>query len=106
MARYETLSAADAKALIEREAVTIVDLRDARSYKNEHIDGAVLLHDALEKALLERAEFSRPLLFYCYRGVTSQEKAGLFAAMGFTRVYSLENGYVGWVDRAKKTEDD
>jgi rhodanese-related sulfurtransferase len=103
MAKYETVNATEAKALIESEPVTIVDLRDARSYRNEHIDGAVLHHEALEKALVERGELDRPVLFYCYRGVTSKEKAGLFAAMGFTRVYSLDNGFVGWTDRAKNT---
>jgi rhodanese-related sulfurtransferase len=104
MAKYQTLTATQAKALIEEEAVTIVDLRDARSYRNEHVEGALLHHDALEKSLIERAEFDVPLLLYCYRGVTSREKATYFAALGFTRVYSLENGFVGWTDRGKAVE--
>lgn len=104
MANYQTITAAEAKALMGKESITTIDLRDARSYRNEHIDGAVLYHEGLEKALIERADFNAPLLFYCYRGVTSKEKAGLFSAMGFTRVYSLDNGFVGWTDRASKVE--
>lgn len=96
MSDYQIISAAEAKALIAAEAVTILDMRDHRSYRAGHIDGARMLHDDLEQALLAEGEFERPLLFYCYRGNDSKAKAEHFARMGFERVYSLDNGFTGW----------
>ena len=91
-----TVSAEQAQALITSEAVTILDARDARSYRAGHIAGAVLLHDGLEQFLVEQAEFDKPILVYCYRGVESMKKATRLLSLGFQRVYSLENGFTGW----------
>jgi rhodanese-related sulfurtransferase len=96
MSDYQIISAAEAKVLISSEAVTILDVRDHRSYRAGHIEGARLLHDDLEQVLLEEGEFERPLLFYCYRGNDSKAKAEHFARLGFQRVYSLDNGFTGW----------
>jgi rhodanese-related sulfurtransferase len=96
MSSYQIISAEQAKALIDAEDVTILDVRDPRSYRAGHIDGARLLHDGLERALLWEGEFERPVLLYCYRGVTSKEKAEHFAQLGFRRVYTLDSGFTGW----------
>lgn len=93
---YIPLSATEAQALIAAEPVVILDVRDHRSYRASHIEGARLLHDGLEQLLIDEGEHDKPLLFYCYRGVESKKKADYFANRGFTRVYSLENGYTGW----------
>jgi rhodanese-related sulfurtransferase len=96
MSDYEIISAAEAQALISSEPVTILDVRDHRSYRKGHIEGARLLHEDLEQVLLNEGEFERPVLFYCYRGNDSKAKAEHFARLGFRRVYSLDNGYMGW----------
>jgi rhodanese-related sulfurtransferase len=96
MSDYQNISAEEARALIAAEAVTILDVRDHRSYRAGHIEGARMLHDDLEQTLLAEGEFERPLLFYCYRGNDSKAKAEHFARLGFQRVYSLENGFTGW----------
>lgn len=96
MSDYQIISAEEAQKLIRTEEVTILDVRDHRSYRAGHIEGARMLHDDLEQAILAEGEFERPLLFYCYRGVESKKKAEHFANMGFQRVYSLDNGFTGW----------
>jgi thiosulfate sulfurtransferase len=96
MSDYQIISAEEAKALMASESVTILDMRDHRSYRAGHIDGARMLHEDLEHTLLAEGEFERPLLFYCYRGIDSRAKAEHFANVGFQRVYSLENGFTGW----------
>lgn len=93
---YIVITADEAKKLIATEKVTILDVRDPRSYRSGHIDGARLLHDDLEVVLLEEGDFEKPILLYCYRGVESKKKAEHFARMGFRRVYSLDNGFTGW----------
>lgn len=93
---YQNISAAEAKALIAAEEVIILDVRDHRSYRAGHIEGARLLHDGLEQALVAAGEFERPVLLYCYRGNDSKKKAEHFTRLGFQRVYSLDDGFTGW----------
>lgn len=90
----------EAMQLIARENPVVLDLRDAHSYRAGHIEGAMLLHDDLMESLVAKKEFDRPLLLYCFRGQSSQEKAKLFLAVGFRRVYSLAGGYVAWSKKA------
>ena len=104
MPSYEVLSAQQAELLIAAETVKILDMRDARSYRAGHIDGAVLLHDGLERVLIEEAVHDLPLLVYCYRGIKSKEKALELACHGFTRVYALAEGFTGWRREREQTE--
>jgi rhodanese-related sulfurtransferase len=93
----------EARALISAEAVTILDVRDHRSYRAGHIAGARLLHEALERALLTEGAFERPLLLYCYHGNSSRAKAEHFTQLGFQRVYNLEGGYTAWPRDVERT---
>jgi len=97
MSGYQVVSAAEARQLITAQAVTILDLRDHRSYRAGHIDGALLLHDGLMQSIVKQNELDKPILLYCYRGNKSKEKAELFSELGFTRVYSLDGGYTDWL---------
>jgi thiosulfate sulfurtransferase len=99
MPDYQIISAEDAQVLIHAEAVTILDARDHRSYRAAHIDGARLLHDDLEQALVSEGDFHRPVLLYCYRGIDSKAKAERFVELGFRRVYSLDKGFTAWPRR-------
>ncbi len=90
------LTIGEAQKLIAHEHPTILDARDAHSYKAGHISGAMLLHDDLIAALVKRREIEQALLIYCFRGQLSMAKGRLFAAAGFQRVYSLAGGFVAW----------
>jgi thiosulfate sulfurtransferase len=96
MSASYVISIAEAKALIASQPVTILDLRDHRSFRAGHIEGARLLHDGLEQALIEAYEVDKPILIYCFRGIKSKEKAEHFERLGFERVYSLEGGFTAW----------
>ncbi|MEY4579709.1 MAG: hypothetical protein RL701_4412 [Pseudomonadota bacterium] len=96
MSGYEVISIERAKTLLASQAVTILDLRDHRSYRSGHIAGAMLLHDGLMQRLLKENELDKPILIYCYRGSTSKDKADQFSELGFRHVYSLEGGYTDW----------
>lgn len=96
MSDYINISANEAQALIAAEPVTILDVRDHRSYRAGHIDGARMLHDGLEQLLVDEGDFDQPILLYCYRGNDSKKKADHFISLGFRRVYSLDEGFTGW----------
>jgi len=95
------VNAEQAKALLSRETVRVLDMRDFRSYRAGHIEGAVLLHDGLEESLMDEGAYEQPMLLYCYRGIKSKEKAEYFVRRGFERVYTLEGGYTDWPHEAQ-----
>ena len=47
-------------------------------------------------AFLVEEDKEKPLLIYCYHGVSSQSAAEYFTEHGFSNVYSLEGGYTAW----------
>ena len=96
MSDYLVISSERARELLATEPMTVLDLRDQRSYRAGHIDGAVMLHDGLMQALLKQNELDKPILLYCYRGGKSQERAQQLADLGFRQVYNLDGGYTAW----------
>jgi rhodanese-related sulfurtransferase len=100
MSDYQSITVLEARELIASQSLTILDLRDHRSYKVGHIEGAMLLHDGLLQRLIKQGELDKPVLIYCYRGNKSKEKAEMFCQLGFQRVYSLEGGYTDWCKAA------
>lgn len=96
MSGYQIITPEQARRLLATPPVTVLDLRDQRSYRAGHLQGAVLLHDGLLQALIKQNDLEQPILIYCYRGNTSQERAQQFADLGFRHVYSLAGGYTDW----------
>ena len=93
---YRVITSEAARELLATQPITVLDLRDQRSYRAGHIQGALMLHDGLLQALLAHNELDKPILVYCYRGATSHERAQQFADLGFRQVYTLEGGYTAW----------
>jgi thiosulfate sulfurtransferase len=97
MSGYQVITPERARVLLATQSVTVLDLRDHRSYRAGHIEGALLLHDGLMQTLITQNELEKPVLIYCFRGNKSKEKADLFCDLGFRNVYSLDGGYTDWV---------
>ncbi len=96
MDTFHCIAADDARRLMADTAITIVDIRDPASHAGGRIPGAVHLSDRNLQAFLDSADMDRPLLVYCYHGISSQNAAGFFAERGFSTVYSLDGGFEGW----------
>lgn len=79
---------------LPKDSHILIDLRSEASYRQGHIDGAVLTHKDI------RSAGSKKLIFYCQYGVESIETAAYFRKCGFN-AYSLKGGYAQWL----KTQD-
>lgn len=84
---------------IRRNAALVLDVRNARSYQEGHIDGAVHVSHANVAALIQVTARKTPILIYCYHGNASQEFGQMFSDFGFAEVYSLDGGYEAWSRR-------
>ena len=96
MALYQEITPVIAQQLIESKDVVLLDQRDAHSYKEGHVEGAMLAHDDLTSALIRKKQIDKPVVIYCYHGNSSKDLAALFGNFGFKEVYSVAGGYTAW----------
>lgn len=96
MPDYKRITVESAKALITQANVVILDVRDAQSYTDACIEGAIHMSNDNLPRFVEETDKSSPLLVYCYHGNSSQAAAQFFMQHGFTEVYSLDGGFEAW----------
>ena len=93
---FTRLSPNEAKKLIDRGDVQVVDVRQPGEWAVGHLKGAVLIPvDALFERIDEVAE-DKDVLFYCAMGVRSALACEIGAAMGRTKVHNMEGGIEAW----------
>ena len=91
----------EATSLLNSDAITIVDIRDLKSFEADHIQNAFHVTENNAKDFINRTNKEQPLLVYCYHGNSSQVAAEYFSKNGFNEVYSLDGGFDIW--RTKKS---
>ena len=96
MTKFSEVTAAEAQAIIANDNPVILDSRDAHSFREGHIDGAMLAHDGLTEQLIRKRQYDTPVLIYCYHGNSSKDLAEFFGGIGFKKVYSMAGGYTAW----------
>ena len=96
MDTFTRISPERAHEIMGSGAVTIVDIRDAGAFAQGHIAEAQTVNDENIQDFLQKADKGRPLICYCYHGISSQRAAGFFAQQGFKQVYSIDGGFEGW----------
>ena len=77
-------------------SATIVDIRDPASYQTGHIPNAIHLGDNTVQQFILDTDKNKPLVIYCYHGISSQGAAAYFAEQGFKEVSSMIGGFEGW----------
>ncbi|MCC9624215.1 hypothetical protein LPB41_21250 [Thalassospira sp. MA62] len=97
--RFHMIDAHDARVLMQRDDVLVLDARDPQSFRKSHIDEAHRVDIANLSMILETAPKSMPIVIYCHKGYASQEFAKLFADFNFKEVYSLIGGYEEWLEQ-------
>lgn len=91
------LSVAEAEALLnDHNNILVLDNRDLESYKQGHIDGAMMAHEGLIESVISKGDKQTPVLVYCYQGASSMDVAKAFSSCGFAKVYSMQGGYAEW----------
>ena len=91
----------EGKARLESGAAVFVDVRDAGSFREAHIPGALHLNDQTVEAFVGKADKQKPVVVYCYHGHTSLGGAAYLMENGFTNVVSLKGGFELWRQSGK-----
>ena len=101
------ISIDELKALMEKNAVLVIDVRDPDSFKKGRIPGAVNVDytQVLQQADRFKGE-KRTIVTYCAcaREMTSARAAVDFAAKGIPGAKALVGGWDEWVQRGEKIE--
>ena len=94
---YQRISIEDAKELIKDDDITLIDIRDFNSFSSGHIENAIHIEDLNIENFIQEKNKNEPILIYCYHGNSSQTAANFFDQNGFKFVYSMDEGYEGWL---------
>lgn len=88
----------DAVRMINDENAVVLDIRESGDYKAGHIINAknLPLSRLEDGAANISGDKNIPLIVYCKSGMNSQAACGKLRAAGYTRVYGLKNGLLGW----------
>jgi len=95
MSEYKRIHPEQVPALREQGGV-VVDIRDAASFADGHIEGSTRLDNHSLPDFIASADFDLPLIVTCYHGHSSQSAAAYLAHQGFADVYSLDGGFELW----------
>lgn len=91
------------KAAIDRHQgdpdVILLDIRTPAEFAAGHIRGATLIdyysRDYVDR--LKALDRQKTYLVYCRSGNRTGRSLAVFKRLGFSRVYQLENGLIGWI---------
>ena len=84
------------KEMGENGSATIVDIRDSASFQSGHIPNAIHLSDDTIQQFISSTDKGKPLIVYCYHGISSQGAAAYFSEQGFKKVSSMTGGFESW----------
>lgn len=95
----KAFDAAEAKAFMDRTDAgkfTLLDVRQPKEYKIEHIPGAKLIPLGDLDGRIGEIDPESPTIVYCAIGGRSRVAAQMLAGKGFREVYNLSGGIKAW----------
>lgn len=94
---YQKITAEEAKAKMDEEDVTIVDVRTKEEYDEGHIPDAILLpvENIGKDPPKELPDKDAVLLIYCRSGRRSKDAANELLKLGYKNVYDF-GGIIDW----------
>ena len=93
-----SISAAEAKKMIDGKGAFILDVREADEYLAGIIPGAVNIpRGLLEFSIAAKVKNqNQPIIVYCRKGGRGALACQTLQIMGYTKVYNLTGGFTAW----------
>lgn len=94
---YHKITAEQAKEMMDKGGVTVVDVRTQPEYEQGHIQGAKLVPNETitVEPPAELPDLDAVLLIHCRTGVRSRDAAQKLVGLGYRNVYDF-GGIVDW----------
>jgi rhodanese-related sulfurtransferase len=96
-AGYRNIASAEAKKIIEQKKnVYLLDVRTREEYRQARLKGSVLIPINEIERRLNEVPRNRPVVVYCAVGSRSNLVAGFLSSKGYSEVYNMQDGIMGW----------
>lgn len=104
----ENVSVQEAKEMIEKGDIFVLDVRTPDEFNSSHIKGATLIPvsnafgsnlspDSLLKARIDEVP-KKKILIYCRTGRRSDTAGKMLVNAGYSQVYNMVGGITAWID--------
>jgi len=92
----DRVSPAEAVQLINREDARVIDVRDAKAFREGHIVNAKHVAMVDFDRAMEKWQRAKPLILVDGMGDKSPALIKRLKAAGFEKIYAIKNGMDGW----------
>ena len=96
MEQIPTITSEDAALELDNGKATFVDIRDPQSFSEARIPGCQHLSQPGLGEFLSSVPHDRPIIVYCYHGISSLGAAEWLLSQGYEDVRSLDGGFEYW----------
>ena len=99
---YRSVSPAEAKVLIDKGEVNILDVRNNSEWKDGHLEGAqhIMVGTLLKR--IDEVNTDKKVLVHCQSGVRSAIAMSVLQSQGVNNIVNMTGGYNQWVNDVKK----
>ncbi|GAB6053866.1 hypothetical protein JCM17960_26860 [Magnetospira thiophila] len=94
---YQDIDPSEVRALLDKENLVVIDMRDPQSQSLGQLPRAVPASDRIMSNLMRQRRHNPPVLVYCYEGNMSRDLCSFIKQMGLSEVYNLAGGWKAWV---------
>ena len=97
-AGYRSISQQEAKAMLDKGGVVLLDVREQDEYDSGHIKGSVLRPlgtITADTAAMAIENKDTPVLVYCRSGNRSKKASAALAKLGYKNIYEI-GGITSW----------
>ena len=102
---FTRISVDEAKEMIDRGDVQVIDTREPYEHHDGHVPGSINIpHMATLPRNTELAR-DRPIVFICGSGPRSAVAAEFAAAVGLNELYNVEGGTRAWREAGYEVEE-
>ncbi len=104
---YVTITPVEAHSLLIEGDPLLLDVRTRGEYEAQHVPGSVLIPlNELPSRLEEIADYKElDVLVMCRSGNRSRAASQILVDAGFTSVYNIDRGIIGWVKEGFPVEE-
>jgi rhodanese-related sulfurtransferase len=96
--QYKNVTAQEAKTMIDKGDVVVVDVRTPQEFNAGHLKGAVLanVNDPSFESTISKVAKNKSVVVYCARGGRSATASERMTALGYKSVHNMTGGYTAW----------
>lgn len=96
--QYKNVTAQEAKTMIDKGDIVVVDVRTPQEWNAGHLKGAIHanVNDPSFQSTIEKIGKDKKVLVYCAAGGRSATASGKMTSMGWKNVWNMTGGYTSW----------